>query len=92
MIAKRLEIRGIVQGVFYRESMRQEADRLGVQGWVRNRPDGSVEAWIQGEASAVEELEAWAQEGPPRAEVKSVQADKVNFDPSLKNFQRRETA
>lgn len=92
MIAKRLEIRGRVQGVFFRESMRQEAERLGVHGWVRNKHDGSVEAWIQGDLASVEELEAWAQEGPPRAEVNSVQAEKMPFDSSLKNFQRRETA
>lgn len=92
MIAKRLEIRGRVQGVSFRESMRQEAERLGVSGWVRNRQDGSVEAWIQGETNAVAELEAWAETGPEHADVKNVHTDKVNPDPALKNFQRRETA
>lgn len=92
MIAKRLEIRGLVQGVFFRESMRREAERLGVQGWVRNRQDGSVEAWVQGEAAAVEEMEAWANSGPPRAQVNSVQVLKATPDQALKDFQRRETA
>jgi acylphosphatase len=73
MIARRLEIRGTVQGVGYRYAMRQEAARLGLTGWVRNRAEGSVEALVQGEAHAVEALITWARRGPPAARVHEVQ-------------------
>ncbi|MGH8704123.1 MAG: acylphosphatase, partial [Burkholderiales bacterium] len=59
---------------FYRDSMRSEAQRHGVTGWVRNRRDGSVEAIVQGEAGAVEALIAWARRGPPSARVTEVSA------------------
>lgn len=91
MIARRLEIRGRVQGVGFRESMREEAARLGVTGWVRNRRDGSVEAHLQGEPAAVEELETWAQEGPPKAQVENVRAENVKPDPSFTEFKRLPT-
>ncbi|MBV5325101.1 MAG: acylphosphatase, partial [Rhodospirillaceae bacterium] len=56
----RLRIHGRVQGVWFRESMRQEAERLGASGWVRNAPDGSVEAMVQGSETAVDALVDWA--------------------------------
>ncbi len=71
-MAKRLRIRGRVQGVGYRESMRYEAERLGVTGWVRNRRDGSVEAVVDGEARDVEAIIAWARTGPRAAHVVEV--------------------
>jgi acylphosphatase len=61
-----------VQGVFYRDSMRQEANRLGVTGWVRNRPDGTVEAMVQGGADSVDAIVAWANRGPLHARVTRV--------------------
>ncbi|KAA9151131.1 acylphosphatase [Microbacterium lushaniae] len=62
-------VRGDVQGVGYRYTARLEADRLGVSGWVRNRRDGRVEAEVEGEAAAVEEMLDWMRQGPPGSRV-----------------------
>ena len=68
-----LVVSGRVQGVFYRASMRTEADRLGVRGWVRNEADGTVRAHLEGGAAAVDELVAWCRTGPPKAHVEDLQ-------------------
>lgn len=73
-LTRHLLITGRVQGVWYRESMRREAERLGVTGWVRNTRDGAVEAVVQGEEAAVAALIAWAWKGPPAARVDNVEA------------------
>ncbi len=70
-----LLIHGRVQGVWYRDSMRREAEVLGVNGWVRNRRDGTVEAMVQGAPDAVDALARWAQRGPERAAVERVQVE-----------------
>jgi acylphosphatase len=90
-ISKTLRIRGKVHGVYFRESMRQEAMRLGVTGWVRNRKDGSVEALVQGEADLVAELVSWAHRGPTNAKVESVDEVAVNNETALSDFIRKET-
>ncbi|MGA7595366.1 MAG: acylphosphatase [Gallionella sp.] len=69
----RLEIHGRVQGVFFRDSMRREAQRLGITGWVRNRSDGSVEAAVQGEPAAVDVIVRWSHQGPPHARVERIE-------------------
>lgn len=72
MKTQHLRIEGRVQGVWFRESMRREAERLGVTGWVRNLPDGSVEAVVQGSVEAVDALLVWSRTGPPMARVERI--------------------
>jgi acylphosphatase len=67
-----LLIRGRVQGVYYRASMLQEAQKLGLTGWVRNRPDGSVEAVAEGPRSQLEKLISWCWKGPPGAKISRI--------------------
>ena len=68
----RLRVIGRVQGVWYRGATEREALRLGVEGWVRNLPDGSVEALLEGDAEAVRALAAWCRRGPTGARVTNV--------------------
>jgi acylphosphatase len=75
-----LSIHGRVQGVGFRDALSLQALRHGVDGWVRNRRDGSVEAVIQGDARAVETLIRWAHHGPPAARVDQVDARPANAD------------
>ncbi len=91
MIARRLVIRGRVQGVGYRDSMIEIAQRAGVTGWVRNLRDGDVEALVQGSAEAVEAVTAWARHGPSFARVLAV--DVFEADPlPTDRFRRAPTA
>lgn len=61
----RVFVSGKVQGVFYRDTTKKEADKRGVRGWVRNRKDGRVEAVFEGEAAAVDAMVAWCRIGSP---------------------------
>jgi acylphosphatase len=90
MVSLRLEISGRVQGVGFRYSMREEAMRRGVRGWVRNRRDGSVEALAQGEAAAVQALVDWARRGPPGARVIEVRTSAAE-EAALDGFELRPT-
>ncbi len=75
MNAKRVLIQGRVQGVGYRDWMVERARALGVVGWVRNKPDGSVEALVYGEADSVEELLRACRLGPRLAVVSRIEED-----------------
>jgi acylphosphatase len=92
MIALRLIVRGDVQGVGYRYGMVMAAKTLRLAGWVRNRRDGTVEALVQGEPDAVEQLLAWCRSGPPAARVTAVATVAVDADPALGAFEPRPTA
>ncbi|WP_345702088.1 acylphosphatase [Kitasatospora terrestris] len=72
MIRRRVLVSGLVQGVFFRDTCRREAAGAGVAGWVRNLPDGRVEAAFEGEPEAVERMIAWCRRGPSRAVVGDV--------------------
>ena len=78
-------VHGVVQGVFFRASARDEAVRLGVNGWGRNLPDGTVEALFEGEKKKVEAIVAWCRKGPPGARVSKVD---VSWEPSSGEFRR----
>ena len=67
-----LLIKGKVQGVYYRASAKEQADRLSLRGWVRNTPEGGVEIVVSGEEAAVQQFIAWCRQGPPRAVVTDV--------------------
>jgi acylphosphatase len=85
---RRVVVQGQVQGVFFRETARRRALVENVAGWVRNRPDGSVEAVFEGEQDAVERLVTFAREGPRGARVDWV--DVANEEPEgLDGFQVR---
>lgn len=70
----RVIVHGFVQGVFFRDTTRRLASSHGVAGWVRNNPDGTVEAVFEGPRDAVERLVAFAREGPRGASVKRIEA------------------
>ncbi len=70
--AVRLRVRGYVHGVSFRATMARIATDAGVRGWIRNLPDGSVEAFLEGDERRVRRVVEWAKSGPPRARVDSV--------------------
>ncbi len=72
-IRRRVVVSGRVQGVFFRDSCRRQAVALGVQGWIRNRADGRVEAAFEGDAMAVDRMVEWCRRGPPLAQVAAVE-------------------
>jgi acylphosphatase len=69
----RVVVRGLVQGVFFRDETRRRARSLGVGGWVSNRPDGAVEAVFEGRRDAVDSMVQWCRRGPSGAHVEDVQ-------------------
>jgi acylphosphatase len=86
-ITKHVIVRGRVQGVNYRESMRMVAERLSVTGWVRNRIDGSVEAMVHGWPEDVSRILDWCRQGPPAAHVTSMQVNEASGE--FETFERR---
>ena len=79
---RRFTVTGRVQGVFFRDSTRRKANALGLTGYAKNRPDGSVEVLACGAVESLDELGEWLREGPRMAAVAGVQASPVeNADP-----------
>lgn len=89
-IARRLVISGRVQGVWYRGWTVDQARALGLDGWVRNRNDGTVEIVVAGPADAVERLTALCEQGPRDARVDGIEATSVP-DPGATGFGQRAT-
>ncbi len=87
-VRKRIVVHGDVQGVFFRDSTRSEADSRGVAGWVTNRSDGAVEAVFEGDRGAVEAMVAFCREGPSRADVERVEESEEEPE-GLSSFQVR---
>ena len=73
VVAREVVVHGRVQGVFFRESCRREADRRSLTGWVSNEPDGSVRAWFEGPKPEVDAMCEWCRHGPPTARVTRVE-------------------
>ncbi len=85
-IRAHLIIEGRVQGVWFRDSTRNEATRLNLTGWVKNRFDGSVELIAEGSRQAVEELIEWSHHGPPAARVTMVHEIKEDYAGNFDSF------
>jgi acylphosphatase len=89
MKALHMMIYGRVQGVWFRASTQETARRLKIQGWVRNTPEGNVEAHIQGEKSSVDEMLSWCEQGPPGARVERIDINEVSPNEEYKTFNIR---
>ncbi|HZM33410.1 MAG TPA: acylphosphatase [Burkholderiales bacterium] len=77
-VTRQIRVSGRVQGVGFRASLRHEARKAGVTGWVRNRADGTVEALLHGAPHAVAAVIAWTRRGPPGARVSSLTEEPVD--------------
>jgi len=87
MVRAHIFVSGRVQGVFFRENTRKRAEKLGIKGWVRNLPDGRVEAVFEGEEQAVKEIIKWAQKGPIWAKVEEVEVKWEEYKGEFNDFQ-----
>lgn len=81
-------VNGVVQGVFFRDTCRRTASRLGVAGWVRNRHDGAVEAVFEGADDQVRAMVDWCRSGPPMARVEHLEAH-IETPEGLASFEIR---
>jgi acylphosphatase len=82
-------VAGQVQGVFFRDSTREKAEQLGLTGWVKNLPDGRVEALFEGPSEWIREMIRWCEKGPPHAEVENVDAQFEVSEGDLTSFEVR---
>jgi acylphosphatase len=89
VVARRLVVRGVVQGVNFRGWVRSRAEERGLVGWAANQDDGSVEVWLQGDVDAVAQVERDVGEGPSHARVEAVEATDADPRDGLSGFARR---
>ena len=82
----RLTASGLVQGVFFRASTRDEARRVGVTGWIRNTPSGAVEAEVQGDDAAVDAMIAFCRRGPGHARVDDLRVEEIATEAAEQGF------
>ncbi len=82
-------VRGHVQGVYFRSTTQETAGRLGLRGWVRNRPDGTVEVEAEGPRAALDELVRFLHHGPPGARVSAVDVERLPYTGQLSEFDVR---
>jgi len=82
-------VSGRVQGIFFRENTKKKAQKLRITGWVRNLPDGRVEAVLEGEKDKIEELVNWARKGPGFAKVDGLEVMPEECQGEFDNFEIR---
>ncbi len=82
-------VAGQVQGVFFRDATRERAEELGLTGWVKNLPDGRVEAVFEGSPERVREMIQWCEQGPPHAAVEEVESEFEASKGDLERFEVR---
>ena len=78
MVTYSIIIRGKVQGVFFRQTAKEKADKLGIKGTVENLPDDAVAIVASGDQEQLDHFVEWCRQGPPRAKVESLEIDKIN--------------
>ena len=88
-IRAHIYVSGRVQGVFYRSNTRRKALELGLTGWVRNLPDGRVEAVVEGEEDQVDKLIQWSRRGPPPAVVTKLEVKREPYTGEFETFRVR---
>ena len=89
MVCKNVLIKGRVQGVFFRVSIKDKADQLNVKGWVKNLPNGNVEAVFEGDADKVKKLVDYCGIGPSGAMIKSVEVNEFESEEKFDGFKIR---
>ena len=88
-VCARVNITGRVQGVFFRAETQRAAEQMGINGWVRNRPDGTVEGFFEGSQDQVEQMIKWCWQGSPRSKVTDVRVTWLPCEEGLAGFSIR---
>ena len=89
IIAKHIIVKGKVQGVFFRKYTQQKAVELSLKGWVKNRHDGNVEIFAQGDEEMIKQLLAWCWQGSPKSNVEAVESHDAGTNMQLNSFSVR---